>query len=254
MYVFRHYANAMINLTRCALALRLRSCGAWMWDILVWTGDSLKLVFSRAREAECDCCGWRGNRFFLQTFITGAKVHTAREMCPKCLSLGRQRQLVRHLRDRTLLSAYSPLRILDIGPGRAEVQWFRKQGYDIVSVDLMPGIATIRMDITRCAFKDNAFDVIACSHVLEHIPDDLAAMKEIFRVLKGGKTCIVQVPLQPNLLTTIEYNRPNPDEFDHVRAYGLDFTSRLESAGFKVVYANNELFEVTKPSRDPEIG
>jgi predicted SAM-dependent methyltransferase len=218
-----------------------------MWDILVWTGDSLKLVFSRSCEAECDCCGWGGNRFFLQTYITGEKVHTAREMCPKCLSLGRQRQLVRHLRDRTPLSSLNSPTILDIGPSRVEVKWFQEQGYDIISVDLMPGIATIQMDITRCAFKDSVFDVIACSHVLEHVRDDMMAMKEILRILKKGGICIVQVPLQPDLLTTIEYQRPNPDEFDHIRAYGLDFASRLEAAGFKVVYANNELFEVTKP-------
>jgi SAM-dependent methyltransferase len=97
------------------------------------------------------------------------------------------------------------------------------------------------------------FDVIACSHVLEHIPHDLAAMKEILRVLKEGKTCIVQVPLQPNLLTTIEYDRPNPDEFDHVRAYGLDFASRLESAGFEIIYGKDELFEVTKPRPDSRL-
>lgn len=220
--------------------------------MLIWTGDSFKLVFSRTRKVECDCCGWKGNRFFFQTYITGQKVYTAREMCPRCLSLARQRQLVRYLRDETTLASLSSPRILAIGPGRAETGWFRKQGYDVISVDLLPGIASVRMDMTRCAFKDNVFDIITCSHVLEHIPDDLIAMKEILRILKEGAICIVQVPLQPDLQTTVEYERPNPEEFDHVRAYGLDFASRLESAGFKVVYANNELFEVKKPSRDPK--
>jgi len=247
VYVLRHYATAIVNFAHCAMSRRFRFCGVWIWDIIVWTADWLKLVFSTAREVQCDCCGWKGNRFFLQTFVTGARVHTAREMCPKCLSLARQRQLVRHLRDRTLLSAHNPLRILDIGPGRAEIDWFRKQGYDIVSIDLMPGIATIRMDITRCAFKDNVFDVITCSHVLEHIPDDLAAMKAILRILKEAGVCIIQVPMQPNLVTTMEYVRPKPEEFDHVRAYGQDFASRLESVGFRITYANDELFEITKP-------
>jgi SAM-dependent methyltransferase len=215
--------------------------------MIVWTGDSLRLAFSRSRKVECDCCGWKGNRFFLQTYITGAKVHSSREICPKCLSLERQRQLVRHLKSSTHLFSLNSPTILDIGPSRAVVKWFQMQGYNVISVDLMPSIATIRMDITRCGFKDNTFDLIVCSHVLEHIRDDLAAMREILRILKELGICIIQVPMQPNLLTTIEYDRQKPEEFDHVRAYGQDFASRLESVGFRIMYAKDELFEVIKP-------
>ena len=42
------------------------------------------------------------------------------------------------------------------------------------------------MDITDIQYPDNTFDVIYCSHVLEHVQDDRKAMAEFYRVLKSG--------------------------------------------------------------------
>jgi len=63
----------------------------------------------------------------------------------------------------------------------------------------------------------------------------------------------VQVPIRPGLLKTLEYARPRAEEFDHVRAYGQDFTSRLKSVGFEITYSEDELFEVTKPRFTTEL-
>lgn len=251
MYVIIHFGGITLRLAKCAVCLQFRFFAAWVWDALVWLGDSLDHALRRSRKVECDCCGWKGNRFFLQTFITGARVYRCREMCPRCLSLERQRQLVHHLKNRTYLFSFDAPTILDIGPSKAMVKWFQKQGYNIVSVDLMRGIATIRMDITRLGFRDSVFDVIVCSHVLEHVRDDMAAMKEMLRVMKVRGSCVIQVPIQPDLLETVEYARPRPEDFDHIRAYGQDFASRLKSVGFEITYAEtygeDGIFEVTKP-------
>ncbi len=40
------------------------------------------------------------------------------------------------------------------------------------------------IDVTRITYDSNTFDVILCSHVLEHVPDDDKAMRELYRVLK----------------------------------------------------------------------
>lgn len=45
---------------------------------------------------------------------------------------------------------------------------------------------------------------------------------------------IVHVPVDKTLKSTIEYNKPNPKEFDHVRSYGMDFPIRARDAGFRV--------------------
>ena len=42
---------------------------------------------------------------------------------------------------------------------------------------------------------DESFDVIYCSHVLEHVPDDRKAMREFRRVLKRGRWAILLVPI-----------------------------------------------------------
>jgi SAM-dependent methyltransferase len=49
-------------------------------------------------------------------------------------------------------------------------------------------------DICRLPFKTAAFDLVICSEVLEHIPDDNTAMAEIIRVLKPGHQLVVSVP------------------------------------------------------------
>lgn len=67
------------------------------------------------------------------------------------------------------------------------------------------------MDITRLAFSEDIFDFIVCSHVLEHVSDDLVAMREMLRVMKTGGICIIQVPLQNDLLETVEYATPQPE-------------------------------------------
>ncbi|MCP3944213.1 MAG: class I SAM-dependent methyltransferase [Desulfobacteraceae bacterium] len=50
------------------------------------------------------------------------------------------------------------------------------------------------MDITALPFKDNSFDIVICSEVLEHIPDDTKAMAELVRIVRPGKILAVSVP------------------------------------------------------------
>ncbi len=49
-------------------------------------------------------------------------------------------------------------------------------------------------DITCLPFEDASFDLVICSEVLEHIPDEKTAVREIIRVLKPGGTLVVSVP------------------------------------------------------------
>ena len=54
--------------------------------------------------------------------------------------------------------------------------------------------AAVNGDGTRLPFADDTFDRIICSEVMEHIPDDAAAARELARVLKPGGTLAVTVP------------------------------------------------------------
>lgn len=39
-------------------------------------------------------------------------------------------------------------------------------------------------DITTLPFDENSFDAVICSHALEHVPDDVVVLQEIYRILR----------------------------------------------------------------------
>lgn len=111
----------------------------------------------------------------------------------------------------------------------------------------------IRIDITDIEFPDDSFDVIICNHVLEHIPDDREAMKELARVLSYEGFGVITVPVTTDV-TFEDASVINPVERerlfgqgDHVRRYGKDFVSRLEKNGFEVItYHTEDIARVTR--------
>ena len=112
---------------------------------------------------------------------------------------------------------------------------------DLTTADLFSPLADVKCDIQDMPFEDNTFDVIFCNHVLEHVDDDKKAMSELHRVMKPGGFGIFQVPIDYNRETTFEDPSITSEEDrvkhywqkDHVRLFGLDYLSKLESVGFK---------------------
>ena len=49
-------------------------------------------------------------------------------------------------------------------------------------------------DLAKIPFKDNSFDAVAATDVIEHLPDDKATLDEIYRVLKKEGIVIISVP------------------------------------------------------------
>jgi ubiquinone/menaquinone biosynthesis C-methylase UbiE len=49
-------------------------------------------------------------------------------------------------------------------------------------------------DVSALPFKDNFFDLVICSEVLEHIAEDESAVSETMRVLKPGHNLVLSVP------------------------------------------------------------
>ncbi|MBS4065612.1 MAG: methyltransferase domain-containing protein [Chitinophagaceae bacterium] len=102
------------------------------------------------------------------------------------------------------------------------------------------------INVLSIPFEDNTFDFVICNHVLEHIQDDRAAMREILRVLKKGGQALLQVPISKNSVTTFEdfsIGDPKQREIvfgqaDHIRIYGQDYALRLEECGFEVTRLN----------------
>lgn len=81
-----------------------------------------------------------------------------------------------------------------------------------------------KVDLQAVALPSASYDVVYASHVLEHVPDDRAAIREIHRILKPGGFAVLPVPIVA--AQTIEYSEPNPLESMHVRAPGPDYFDR----------------------------
>jgi len=160
--------------------------------------------------------------------------------CPVCGSLERHRLVWLFFKQRTNLFDPSPKRMLHIAPERIFVSKFTHIfNIDYLTADLNDPSAMVKMDITNIQYPDDSFDVIYCSHVLEHVSEDRKAMRELNRVLKPDGWMVLLVPLTTKI--TFEPSSSTPAErkrlfghSEHVRSYGPDFKDRLEEAGFIV--------------------
>ena len=161
-------------------------------------------------------------------------------LCPGTLSLERHRLLWLYL-ERETNFINNAIKVLHVAPEQVFYQKFKTfSHWEYTTTDLHSPLAEIKADLCELPFQDNYYDLILCNHVLEHIPEDQKAMQEMYRVLKPGGTLIAQVPLEENRTQTFEDNsitdKANRTEifgqYDHVRIYGTDYYTRLESVGF----------------------
>jgi len=97
-------------------------------------------------------------------------------------------------------------------------------------------VAAVQGDALAIPFPDGTFDRVICSEVLEHIPDDLGAMRELARVLRPGGTMAITVPrFGPELinwaLSDAYHNVPG----GHIRIFRKSqIKKRLTSVGMNV--------------------
>jgi len=182
-------------------------------------------VFYAGSKVECTVCEKK-----FRKFLPYGNQGQDNRLCPSCLSLERHRLIWLYLKNKTNFFT-DKLDVLHIAPEQPYYKRFEKMGnLNYTTADLESPIAKVKMDIREMPFEDNAFDVLLCNHVLEHIDDELKATKEIYRVLKPGGWAILQVPLDSSLETTYEDSGiTDPKErekhfgqYDHLRIYGND--------------------------------
>jgi SAM-dependent methyltransferase len=174
---------------------------------------------------QCPVCGGRFARFLPYGGREGA-------LCPGCGCAERHRLMWMWLADEDLLHG----RMLSLGPDDAsEARLRARPGLDYLSADIDGSQAMVAADVTRLGFDDGSFDCVLCSHVLEHVPDEAAALRELRRVLRRGGWAAVMVPVDRSVPVTFEdpgTDTPQAREarfghVDHVRLYGADVAQRL---------------------------
>ena len=130
-------------------------------------------------------------------------------------------------------------------------------------------------DLTELPFRDQQFDILIASHVLEHIPNLERALSEIHRTLKPSGIALLMFPvslIQPtdNIYQPEDFldnNTPPPEptiqekinrfgQHDHVRLFGVDTVSILSKNDMfdvsSYVYQNEEYTNDLSGPKNPE--
>ena len=193
-------------------------------------------MFYSGTGRTCPARGKSSRRFVKFGFIPRPDAR-----CPHCSSLERHRFLWLYLSKKTNLFDGKPKKMLHVAPEHYLESRFRQRvGAGYLTADLFNPQAMVRMDITNIDFPDQSFDVIYCSHVMEHVADDRKAMREFRRVLKHDGWAILLVPIiadktfEDPSITSPEGRLKAFGQEDHVRIYGPDYVDRLREAGFTV--------------------
>jgi len=162
--------------------------------------------------------------------------------CSVCGGNDRDRLIAYYLQQK-IKTADKNFSVLEIAPSTALRNYFfinRKVSYR--TTDLFMDNVDDHLDIQNMnLYKDGSYDLIICSHVLEHIPDDRKALKELYRILKDNGECLLLVPIP---LGNYKYDEDLEDitteqremrfgQDDHLRLYTKPvFEKRILDAGF----------------------
>lgn len=173
------------------------------------------------------------------------------QKCHRCHSNDRDRLVFLYLRDtlKVFDDSHRKLSILHVAPEECIAQKFLSdKSFSYLAIDSFEHGYTYpkyikKMDLLSLDVPDESIDIIICNHVLQDIKDDLAAMKEIYRVLKYDGIAILQVPISPVLDTILEKDIDLTEkdcetyygQRFHKRIYNENgYVNRLKSVGFGV--------------------
>lgn len=206
-----------------------------------------------ASRHTCPCCGWEGYAF--RALDIGQSMLWDIE-CPygNCLSHDRHRMMHLALSRKPPAFLAREGKVLHFAPEIFILPFLEERPHlkviscDLERIGVFKGIRPwVLNDIQRLPYADNSFDGIFCVHVLEHIPSDTMALREIHRVLKPGGQAAIMVPFDPSLNASEEWGEPNPELYDHVRNYsGVDFAERLGAFEIEALAAPTFLSEAER--------
>jgi SAM-dependent methyltransferase len=193
------------------------------------------------KSCECSVCGHKGR------FLAYGSPPRYNALCWGCGCLERERLIV--LADKSK-SIFSGKRILHFAPEPSLSNYIKNLKIEkYVTADLFKKDVDIKQDIENLTLVDNSFDVVICSHVLEHV-DDKKALAQMHKILVSGGVALLLTPIIEGWAQTYENSDVKSDrdreiyfgQNDHVRYFGYDFRDRIRGAGF-----NLEEFTAVEP-------
>lgn len=96
-------------------------------------------------------------------------------------------------------------------------------------------------DALSLPYADETFDCVIASEILEHVPQDDAAIAELVRVLKVGGTLAVSVPRWlPERVCWLLSDEYHANEGGHVRIYrASDLRGKISGGGMELIHAHH---------------
>ncbi len=203
---------------------------------IIYLTNKIRSLFLRGNKFYCNYCQ-KGFRKFLPK----GNIKRKNAMCPNCMSLERTRLLLEYLKNETEIFS-KELKVLHFAPERCLFKLLKKEKLEYIDGDINPLLARNVIDITNIKHLNNYFDIIICSHVLGHIPDEKRAVNELKRVLSPGGELIIMSLINFGLEKTYENSNIKTagerlnhyGEPDLERLYGRDIISRLQESGLNV--------------------
>ena len=155
-------------------------------------------ILPRARR-RCPCCGWAGI-----CFRSFAVVEYLRHdvICPGCGSFERHRALAAFYRRFFSSDDRRPARLIHFAPEPCLATALASlcDRYETSAYgETTP--ADHRLDLTRLALPDGSCDAAVLNHVLDCVPDDRPAVRELFRVLRPGGVVLAVATFEPGAIT-----------------------------------------------------
>jgi SAM-dependent methyltransferase len=144
-------------------------------------------------------------------------------------------------------------KILDFSPSKPFENYMRwNKSYEYTTADFLLDGYDMKLDVQNMhQIADESFDGVICSHVLEHVPNDIVAMSEIYRILKKGGWAIMMVPIhlgrtfidEDFSITDIAERWRRFGQDDHLRVYSKQgFMHRVRESGFRLMELGSNYF------------
>ena len=177
--------------------------------------NSIAGALYRGADRYCPVCEKSFRKFGKYSKISGEDTK-----CLYCGALQRHRLVWPYFKTKTDLFNGRPKKMLHIAPEPIFEKLLKKSlGESYLTADLHNPRAMLKIDITDIAYPDESFDVIFCSHVLEHVQNDRQAMREFHRILKPDGWAILLVPITADK-TFEDPSVTNPA--DRLKLFGQD--------------------------------
>lgn len=139
-------------------------------------------------------------------------------------------------------------KLVEVGSGLGYLlNFFKQDGWDVVGLEpnagmckyaeLELGLTVIPKILEKAGFDDNSADAVLMMHVIEHVPEPDATLKEIYRILKPGGVLVLETPRYDTLVFKLLGKRERSLSCDgHIYFFTSDTLAQIaKKVGFTIM-------------------